>query len=304
MRKNKKTAILLSLIMILSLALTGCGGTANDEEPGDNVADKKGPVKILYVEWACATATSHVIADILQNKMGYEVELTPVTAAIMYEGLSTGDGDAIFCSWLPLTHGEYMEQVGDQVEDLGPNMEGAKIGWVVPTYMDIDSVEDLKDPAVKEKLNGEIIGIDPGAGLMKASEQALQDYELDYNLVEGSDATMTAALKDAIDNEEWIVVTGWTPHWKFARWDLKYLDDPKKVFGEAETINTVVRKGLQEDMPEVYELFDNFHWTDKDLASAMIMAQEEGATSASAASKWVAENEELVNSWLPESYKE
>ena len=37
---------------------------------------------------------------------------------------------------------------------------------------------------------------------------------------------MTAALKSAIANDEEIAVTGWTPHWMFARWDLKYLDDP------------------------------------------------------------------------------
>ena len=56
------------------------------------------------------------------------------------------------------------------------------------------------------------------------------------------------------------MVTGWTPHWKFARWDLKFLDDPKKVYGEAETINTIVRQGLKEDMPEVYAVCDAFKW--------------------------------------------
>lgn len=300
MRKNKREFTLISIMMVfflVAVSISGCGG--GKEDPGKQAADK-GPVKILYVEWACATATSHVIADILENRLGYEVELTPVTAAIMYEGLSTGDGDAIFCSWQPVTHGSYMANVGDKVEDLGPNMEGAKIGWVVPAYVDIDSIEDLKDEAVKSQFKGKVVGIDPGAGLMQCSEQALVDYGLDYELIEGSDATMVAALKAAYDKEEPIIITGWTPHWKFARWDLKYLDDPLKVFGEAETINTVVRKGLKEDMPEVYEFFDKFHWSETDLASAMIMSEEEGATSASAASKWVSENEELVNGWLPE----
>lgn len=150
---------------------------------------------------------------------------------------------------------------------------------------------------------GTIIGVDPGAGIMRCSQQAIDDYDLDFEVMEGSGATMTAALKSAIDKEEWIVVTGWTPHWKFARWDLKYLDDPKKSFGEEEHIDTVVRQGLKEDKPEVYELFDNFAWTADDLSAAMILATEEGATSPAAAHKWVEENEELVNSWLPEAYK-
>ena len=106
--------------------------------------------------------------------------------------------------------------------------------------------------SVKDKLGGRIIGIDPGAGIMAASEKALIEYELDYELVEGSDATMVATLKQAIDNNKWVVVTGWAPHWKFATWDLKFLDDPKGVYGEAETINTIVRKGLKEHLPEEY----------------------------------------------------
>lgn len=292
MIKNRKLTIVLGLLLIMSLGLVGC----SSERTSD-----KGTVEILYVEWACASATSHVIADILENKMGYDVELTPVTAAVMYEGLSNGDGDATFCTWLPVTHGEYMKNIEGTVEDLGPNMEEAKIGLVVPEYVTIASIEEMN--GAKDKFNKEIIGIDPGAGIMKCCEAAIEDYDLDYSLVEGSDATMVAALKSAVDNDKWVAVTGWTPHWKFARWDLKYLDDPKKSFGEAETINTVVRDGLKEDMPEVYELFNNFHWTTDDLGNAMVMATEDGETSSSAAHKWVAENEELVNSWLPDSFK-
>ncbi len=157
------------------------------------------------------------------------------------------------------------------------------------------------DQSVKSQFKGKIIGIDPGAGIMKATDIAVERYGLDYEVVEGSDATMAAALKQAIDNQEWVVVTGWTPHWKFARWDLKFLDDPKKVYGEAETINTIVRQGLKEDMPEVYAVCDAFKWDSKQIGSAMAMAEEMGDDKA-AARKWVQENQELVNSWLPEGY--
>ena len=46
-------------------------------------------------------------------------------------------------AWLPGTHGDLYEQYKDELIDLGPNLEGAKIGLVVPEYMDIDSIEDL-----------------------------------------------------------------------------------------------------------------------------------------------------------------
>ncbi len=155
--------------------------------------------------------------------------------------------------------------------------------------------------SVKDKFGGRIIGIDPGAGLMVQSELALTEYNLDYELMEGSDATMVATLKQAIDNDQWVVVAGWAPRWKFAAWDLKFLDDPKGVYGEAETINTIVRQGLKEDLPEVYEVCDNFQWGDADIGSAMALADELN-DDVMAARQWVQANQDLVNSWLPEGY--
>jgi len=290
--RNTKGIIFLALITLMAFAMVGCANNV------DQSAEKE--VRLLYVQWACASAETHVMAEILENKMGYKVELMDVAAAAMYEGLANGEADAIFTAWLPLTHGDYMDKVGDRVEDLGPSMEGAKIGLVVPKYVTIDSIEDLN--AQKDKFKGQIIGIDSGAGIMKASNQALADYGLDYEVVEGSEGTMIMSLKEAIDREEWVVVTGWTPHWKFARWDLKYLDDPKKVYGEAETINTIVRLGLKQDHPDAYELFDNFAWSPEDLGAAMALAEDLGDPKL-AAQKWVEQNPELVNSWLPEQYK-
>jgi glycine betaine/proline transport system substrate-binding protein len=295
----KKSKKLIALIALLTMTLfaTGCGGTTDPN--GDADTASKGTVRLLYVEWACARASTHVMADILENIMGYDVEVTSVAAGAMYEGLASGEGDAMFTAWLPITHADYVEQIGDRIEDLGPNNDSARIGLVVPAYVDIDSIEELN--ANKDKFDGEIIGIDPGAGIMKASVNALDEYGLELELIEGTDATMVASLKNAIDNEEWIAVTGWTPHWKFARWDLKFLDDPKTIYGETETINTMVRLGLKEDMPEVYELCDNFHWTSEQIGSAMALAEE--MDSPEAARQWVEENQDVVNSWLPAPYK-
>src|SRR5690348_13726056 len=110
------------------------------------------------------------------------------------------------------------------------------------------SSSDAKGKTVGDSVDYKIIGIDPGAGLMKASAKAIKDYGLDdWTLVEGSSAAMTAALKKAYDKKEPIIVTGWTPHWMFAKFDLKYLKDPKGSFGKDETIHTIARNGLKED---------------------------------------------------------
>ena len=76
---------------------------------------------------------------------------------------------------------------------------------------------------------------------------------------------MAAELDKAIKNEDPIIVTGWTPHWMFAKYDLKYLEDPKGVYGDAEKIETFARKGLKEDQPSAYTVLDQFSWTNDDV---------------------------------------
>lgn len=258
----------------------------------------KGKVKIAYVEWDCAAASTNVVKAVLQERMGYEVEIIPVAAAAMWQALGTGDADAMVTAWLPVTHAAYLDKVKGKVENLGPIVGGAKLGWAVPSYVTIDSIAQLNDNA--DKFNGKIIGIDPGAGLMALSEKVMEEYGLDkMELIEGSGATMTATLANAIRDKEWIVVTAWSPHWMFGKWDLKYLDDPKNVLGEEEHIDTVVRKDLKADMPEVYAFLDKFAWKDtKQLQMVMAWNQEKGSDRYENAVRFIKENKEQVDSWL------
>ncbi|WP_447043537.1 glycine betaine ABC transporter substrate-binding protein [Vreelandella sp. H-I2] len=280
-------------IRLASLALLAGAGVAASSAA--QAEEEKGTVNLAYVEWSSEVASTNVIAAVLEQA-GYEVDLTSLSAAAMFQALSTGDADAIVAAWLPTTHADYMERVGDSIEDLGANLDGTKLGLVVPEYTDVDSIADLNDNA--DSFNGEIIGIDPGAGLMALSEEVVDTYDLELDLRSGSGATMTAALSSAINNEEDIVVTGWTPHWMFARFDLKYLEDPENVYGGAEQIHTVVRQGLEDDMPEAYAILDAFEWTPEQMGEVMLMNQEEDSDPYENAKQWVEDNQDVVEQWL------
>ena len=142
-----------------------------------------------------------------------------------------------------------------------------------------------------------IIGIEPGAGVMQAGQRAIEDYDLPVELQATSSAVMTQSLSDAIKDHKEIVVTGWSPHWKFQKFDLKYLEDPKKSFGEEETINTIVRKGLKEDKPNAYKVLDQFAWTVEDMETVMLDISE-GMEAPEAAKKWIGENQNKVEAWM------
>ncbi|WP_342641570.1 glycine betaine ABC transporter substrate-binding protein [Rhodoligotrophos ferricapiens] len=271
----------------LALASMIAGGSADAAEKD---------VTIAYVEWSDAVVATNVIKTVLEDA-GYNVKIVPLSGAAMWQAVATGEADAMVAAWLPATHQAYYEKLKDQVEDLGPNVSGAKIGWAVPTYVaDVNSMEDLKDKASEFK--GQVIGIDPGAGLMKASENAIKEYDLPLKLIEGSDATMVAALKDAYGKKEPIIVTTWTPHWMHSSFELKYLKDPKGVFGGEETVNTVVRKGLKEDDPKLYAILDNFALSLDQEQAVMLENEQPGANPAETAKKWVEANKATVDQWL------
>lgn len=280
------------VLLAFSMFATGC-----QKQEGTETSSKKKKVDLIYVEWASEVASTNLVKAVLQEKMGYDVDMIPVSAAAMWQGIASGDADAMVAAWLPTTHGHYLEKMKNQVIDLGPNLVGTRIGLVVPTYVTLDSIEELNANA--EKFDGKIIGIDPGAGLMSKTEKVLEAYDLDnLELIVGSGATMTASLANAIQQKRWVVVTGWSPHWMFAKWDLKYLEDPKNIYGGEEEIHTIVRKGLKEEMPEVYNLLDNFNWSLKDMQQVMVWNRDEQSTPYENAKRWIEQNEDKVQEWM------
>ena len=153
------------------------------------------------------------------------------------------------------------------------------------------------DNGIGARTEHEIIGIEPGAGIMGQASNALEDYGLDqWTLVEGSSAAMVATLKKSYDAEKPIIVTGWSPHWMFASFKLKYLDDPKGSFGGAEDIHTLVRKGLDKDAPGAYTILDQFLWEPIALEEVMILISS-GMDAGEAAEEWIGANPDKVAEW-------
>ncbi|MQS89546.1 glycine betaine ABC transporter substrate-binding protein [Companilactobacillus mishanensis] len=161
----------------------------------------------------------------------------------------------------------------------------------------------LKPYNSKEKLgpqvNYTITGIDAGAGIMASTQTAITKYDLskhNWQLQTSSTAAMTSTLDKAIKDKRPIVITGWQPHWMFTKFPIKFLKDPKNVYGKAEHINTIVRKGLKSDKPEAYEILDRFHWNPKQMSSVMLNVNN-GKDPEKAAKQWIKANPKMVSEW-------
>ena len=255
-------------------------------------------VEIGWTAWSDAEFVTKLARQVLEERVGEDVKLTQTGIAPQYQGVAQGDIDVMLMSWLPGTHSDYMDNVGDDVVSLGILYDHARLGWVVPEYMDVDSIADLKSQDWADKLDGTITGIDPGAGLTRLSKQAIKDYGLSdmYNLQTSSGAGMTAALERAVKREDPIVVTGWSPHWKFGAYDLKYLEDPNNTLGSFERIHAIARQGFYQDNIDAAMTLARMYIPLDDLQAAMYDAQE--TSYEEAVDKYIENNEDRVSYWV------
>jgi glycine betaine/proline transport system substrate-binding protein len=294
-------------VLILSLALTACGNSNGNDEGSDNAAGTtsgvdlgKKDITLPYVAWAGVVARTYLAAAVLED-VGYNVDVKQVEAGPAFAGLAGGSADAYLGAWLPVTHKSYWEKYSDKLVKVGKIIDKAPLGLTVPTYMkDVNSIEDLKgNTKLGEATDWTITGIDPGAGEMKATAKALKEYGLDkWKLQTSSEAGMLSALKKAEKNKKPIIVTLWKPHWAFGQWDLKIIKDPKKVYGDADKIYTIARKGLKADSPAAYQVLkqmaDNY---DPSKEDAMMVNIQKGTSPEDAAKQFLKDNPDLIKKW-------
>jgi glycine betaine/proline transport system substrate-binding protein len=281
------------LLSIFAAALAMLLMTATGNAQAD---EGKPTIRLGYVSgWSSNVASIHVVASVIKNKLHYPVKLIALDAGPMWQGVAQGDLDATVSAWLPTTHAPYYERLWSEVINLGPNLLGTRIGLVVPDYVTINSIDDLNASA--SKFRAQIVGIGPGAGIMIKTQDAIKEYGLRFNLIQSSGPAMTAQLARAIKYHHWVVVTGWTPHWMWAKWKLKYLDDPKGVYGHGGHINTVVSRSLPGTARPVYEFLRHFQWTADQMGEVMLMIRN-GAEPEVAAEKWVQSHPEEVARWV------
>lgn len=296
---TNKLASLMGMAAVAALALTACGSgdSAGSGAPASPDNGDKKDVKIgVMAGWDEGVAVSNLWKQILDKK-GYNVELTDADAAPVFSGVASGDLDLTMDVWLPQTHKDYMDKYGDQMTELGTWYDDAKLTIAVNEDAPIDSLEDLAKNA--DKFDNTIYGIDPGAGLTKATqEKAIPDYGLEkMKFLTSSTPAMLTQLKKATNAGDNIVVTLWRPHWAYDEFPIKDLKDPKNAMGKAETITSYGDKDFADDYPQLTKWLKDFKLDDDHLFS-LENAMFNGTDTddyAPIVDKWISENQEYVD---------
>ncbi|MGP3954683.1 ABC transporter substrate-binding protein [Nonomuraea sp. 3N208] len=317
---------LLAGLLALGLA-AGCGGAKVETSPSSTAAAPQGgassaagTVKIAINPWVGYEASANVVAYLLKNELGYNVELPAIKEQLAWEGFETGDVDVIIENWgHPDLKKQFIEEKKVAVEAGSTGNKGV-IGWYIPKWMaekypDITDHKNLNKYAELFKTSesgdkGQLLFGDPS--YVSNEEALIKNLKLNYKVVVGgSEAALIKGAQQAQAQQKPLLFYFWDPHWLFSKTDLVRVNlpaytegcdaDPKKVacdYPEMD-LDKIVSKKFADTGGKAYDLVKNFSWTNEDQNAVADDMTNNGMTGEQAAKKWVEANTAKWQAWIP-----
>jgi glycine betaine/proline transport system substrate-binding protein len=284
---GKLVAAILALLVLGTLALTGCSG----------LGQGKGLI-LANIGWDENVAVSNLTKALLEDELDYErVDIdTNEDLDATYRDVASGELDAFQDVWLP-NQQALLEQVAEEVEHLDPWFLGeTKQGMAVPAYMDVRNIEELNGTDAEL-----ILGIEPSSVMMQeVGEEVIPAYGLEQELVAAPTAGMLAEVERLYAFREDFIFLAWSPHWMNQRFDIRYLEDPKDAMGptnDPAECSTIVRGGLREEDPVAYAFMEALALTEEQI-NGLEYAINKAEDPLAGARRWASENREVVRPWI------
>jgi glycine betaine/proline transport system substrate-binding protein len=345
MRDARRWLGVAAIAAALAFLVVACGGDDDEEAaPPPPAAEEAAPppaaeeesgakpgegttIRIAVNPWTGSAANANVAKIVLEQELGYTVELVEIDEFAQFPALAAGDLDATLEVW-PSGHAE---DYAKYIEGGGGVVDGGKlgvignIGWFIPTYLletnpklatweGIKGNESLFQTAESGD-QGQFLAGDPS--FVSYDEEIAKSLGLDLKVVySGSEAALLSALDSAFQRKEPLLLYFWTPHWAHEKYDLTEVelpafdDDCAKAAAEAEgagydcdyaddILYKAFSAGLEEKAAEAFAFLSNMSYTNDDQQRIAFLVDSEGLDVAAAAEQWVAENESVWQPWLP-----
>ncbi|MCA9201228.1 MAG: choline ABC transporter substrate-binding protein, partial [Planctomycetales bacterium] len=247
---------------------------------------------------------THSIASVILKELGYEAENSLLGLNVIFTSLEQKNLDVYLGFWDPAMAQDYGRFRDEGIVDtVGVNLEGAKYTFAAPTYVWEAGLKDVHDlHKYADKFDRKMYGIEPGSNQPMLDMIADPDFKLDgWEVVESSEQGMLTQVERAIRRKEWILFQGWAPHPMNDKYDFKYLTGGDEFYGPdfgAATVSTVVRKGYQEECPNVTHLLKNLKFDVVMENKGIGYLTEDDMEPDEAAAKIIAENAGKLDAWL------
>jgi len=264
-------------------------------------------IRLASVTWTGVTIKTEVAMAVLES-LGYEADNKVLAVPFVYTALDSGDVDVFLGNWMPsmASIADKFFQKGSVIQ-LVANMPGAKYTLAVPTFCAEAGLKDFSDIAkFGEELDQQIHGIEAGNdGNLIIRDMIEKDmFGLGkFELVPSSEVAMLAEVQSRVKQKRCIVFLGWAPHSMNERIDMTYLTgSTNETFGPNDgtaTVWTNVRKGFEEDQPNVARLFKNMTFPVTMMNAIMTtLYKDKSLTHLQAGLQWVKANPQSYKGWL------
>lgn len=334
----KWITLLFFLLAALLLVACGSGGDepAVDSESSTDTVDtavdetdtdeEKMTIVLVENAWSASELNVAVAQILLENELGYPVEVISLDENAQWPALASGDAHASLEVW-PSGHAanvaEYIDGAGT-VENGGLLGPVGRIGWYMPSYLlndhpELATWEGFASPDAATLFataetgdKGQFLGGDPS--FVQYDGDIINNLEMPFEVVfAGSEEAILAQLDTAYSREEPVLFYFWTPHSIHAKYDLTRVELPAysdDCYAEADSggvdcdypgdeLFKIFWSGLAEAAPDAHQLLANMQYT-TDAQIEMIAAVEiDGQSVEEAAQAWVDANEDLWRTWLP-----
>jgi len=262
-------------------------------------------VRLADVGWTAETATTAVLGQMLSD-LGYKPVITVLSVPVTFESMKNGDIDVFLGNWIP-AQASMLKPFTDEgsVEVVRDNLVGAKYTLGVPDYLYDAGLKDFSDiNRFRKELGASIYGIEPGNDgnhivleLIRKNEFGLGGFKL----VESSEQGMLAQVERAYRTRQPVVFLAWAPHPMNTHFNVRYLTGGDASFGPnfgAATVRTLVRKGYQQECPNVARLLKNLEFSVELENEWMDRILSDKVRTADLAVEWLAKRQPVVATWL------
>lgn len=289
LKKASKVALAVSIASISGLTMAANCST----------------VRFSDVGWTDITSTTAVATEILQG-LGYQTKIQLLSVPVTYTSMANGDIDVFLGNWMPSMKADVAPYLkAGTVQDLGPNLKGAKYTLAVSKEAYDAGVTDFSDLAKHRKeFAGRIYGIEPGNDGNRLIQDMIDKNAFDlgnFQLVESSEAGMLSQVKRNIRRHKWIAFLGWAPHPMNSNFDMDYLSGGDEYFGPnygGANVHTNIRKGYLAECPNVGKFVKNLKFTMSMENQVMGYILDDGKKPAVAAKEWLTANPDALTAWL------
>ncbi|MGC3937276.1 glycine betaine ABC transporter substrate-binding protein [Roseobacter sp. EG26] len=293
-------------------------------------------VKIGVPSWTGAQAIAHLLAAVVEMRIGGTAEMVPGNNATIFQAMDQGKGDIDVHPdvWLPNQESftkKYVDEAGTVTLSANP-YEGNQGFCVSQDFAKANSITDIADlgrPDVAALMDsdgngkGEMWIGAPGWASANVNEVKVRDYGLlDFvEPIRAEESVKTARVKDSIAKGEGYAFYCYKPHAIWYQFDVEMLSEPafdpakyvmvqpsddadwyeKSNVASKDALKAVQiawSNSLADRSPAITEFFERFSLSADDVSNFAYEISGKGRDAAEVAREWVDANPERVDAWL------